>query len=638
MRRLSNVFMVASLMACSNAPQTSNSQTIESKEVAAESFSLKNGTPDTNLYPYVGGLIDGTSTNNYRVFCSGTLISPTIVLTAAHCIFDKDLATVRSTAGLSFTNRTNYKDASTGSPIIAVDRIIINPGYRAISNTFTNDLAFLKLRSPINLYPYPVMNLKQLRTDMKPEVILTGYGVTANSADTRLRRYANGYIQTVITYDSQILTRPGDQGQVACSGDSGSPLLQSPYSGPFIIQGVLATANHAICDNVTANRYNGFYPHAAWIANSIKILGGLPPSVSIWQNPNYPTDVNDDGYLTSLDALIIINFLNLYGPRTLTSADLPPSVIKYLDVDGNGVVSSLDAVRVINDLNKGGNRPRHYDQATADIAAPNGIEVLNASQAGDTSRVNSLMNDAAFVLDTTINMRPSSNYWLNYLGLNEKWILSDRGWMIITAEGNLYEYLGTKNGEPSLAIKGFFDYRMYENPALLASPTPPIAARHAVFVSSASYKGNLGGLSGADAKCNALAQAAGLGAGWKAILSDSQTDAKSRIQISAPVYDLNNTLIAGSSQEFWSGAIKSPIATNEFKMGSPIDIVFTGTNANGMRNTNSPQCANWTSSSGFDGAQVGRSDAKDSRWIQLYQPGTAPSHACSNLTRLYCIK
>jgi secreted trypsin-like serine protease len=47
---------------------------------------ITNGTPDTtNRYPYVGALVDVPRSGEPQPYCSGTLISPTVFLTAAHC-------------------------------------------------------------------------------------------------------------------------------------------------------------------------------------------------------------------------------------------------------------------------------------------------------------------------------------------------------------------------------------------------------------------------------------------------------------------------------------------------------------------------------------------------------------------------
>src|SRR5262245_19171089 len=63
---------------------------------------------------------------------------------------------------------------------------------------------------------------------------------------------------------------------------------------------------------------------------------------------------------------------------------------------------------------------------------------------------------------------------------------------------------------------------------VLFAQTP--APNMSFFVTSANPKGgNLGGLAGADATCQALARAVGSNKTWRAYLSTSTVDAKSRI-------------------------------------------------------------------------------------------------------------
>ena len=65
-------------------------------------------------------------------------------------------------------------------------------------------------------------------------------------------------------------------------------------------------------------------------------------------NPLEPLDSNGDGRISAFDALIVINFLNLYG----VSVDpLGPRMTSYLDVNGDGMISAFDALPVINFLN-----------------------------------------------------------------------------------------------------------------------------------------------------------------------------------------------------------------------------------------------------------------------------------------------
>ncbi len=67
-----------------------------------------------------------------------------------------------------------------------------------------------------------------------------------------------------------------------------------------------------------------------------------------WTNPDLAEDVNDDEFVSPVDALIVINDLNETGPR-----ELPPGGGEsYLDVSEDGSVSAIDVLLVINYLNE----------------------------------------------------------------------------------------------------------------------------------------------------------------------------------------------------------------------------------------------------------------------------------------------
>jgi hypothetical protein len=53
---------------------------------AGAASAITNGQPDGNRHPNVGGLFNDTQySDGTWLYCSGTLISPTVFLTAAHC-------------------------------------------------------------------------------------------------------------------------------------------------------------------------------------------------------------------------------------------------------------------------------------------------------------------------------------------------------------------------------------------------------------------------------------------------------------------------------------------------------------------------------------------------------------------------
>ncbi|GIW97139.1 MAG: hypothetical protein KatS3mg111_0472 [Pirellulaceae bacterium] len=74
-----------------------------------------------------------------------------------------------------------------------------------------------------------------------------------------------------------------------------------------------------------------------------------------WQNPVWPVDVNDDGYLSPIDALLIINYLNQTGGGHVST--IPGSPPPYYDVNGDDYVSSVDALIVQYALDTGGPGP-----------------------------------------------------------------------------------------------------------------------------------------------------------------------------------------------------------------------------------------------------------------------------------------
>jgi hypothetical protein len=91
-----------------------------------------------------------------------------------------------------------------------------------------------------------------------------------------------------------------------------------------------------------------------------------------WTNPNpfLKWDVNNDGIVSGLDAILIINRINAGLGLPAPPATAPP----YYDVSGNNVLSAQDAIMVINYIN-GAPRTKN-DTAGTTAGAPVAINVL----------------------------------------------------------------------------------------------------------------------------------------------------------------------------------------------------------------------------------------------------------------------
>jgi hypothetical protein len=159
-----------------------------------------------------------------------------------------------------------------------------------------------------------------------------------------------------------------------------------------------------------------------------------------------------------------------------------------------------------------------------------------------------------------------------------------------------------------------------------SNATGPSGSGATFFVSSAtSVTGNLGGLAGADATCQRLADAAGLtGRTWRAYLSVESdasnrgrpTDARDRIG-SGPWFNVNGALVANNLADLHARSGDASIFVDERGRringqwtGSPVPNehdILTGSNADGTL-ARGLTCADWTSSSPAFIGQVGHSD------------------------------
>jgi hypothetical protein len=165
-----------------------------------------------------------------------------------------------------------------------------------------------------------------------------------------------------------------------------------------------------------------------------------------------------------------------------------------------------------------------------------------------------------------------------------------------------------------------------------------------VFVSSVLYTGNLGGLSGADAKCQSLADAAGLCGTFKAWLSDATADAAARLTHATGNYVRTDGQIVASD---WSGLVSGTIqhAVNRTETngaapvgtvkcgGSMVTPVWTGSTTAGA-NVMNGSCSNWTSSGSGPGGIFGNADATNAAWTAMCQIVAV----CQSTAAIYCVE
>jgi len=108
----------------------------------------------------------------------------------------------------------------------------------------------------------------------------------------------------------------------------------------------------------------------------------LYAAFSRWTNVEDPWDATADGVVSPLDVLVIVNYINMYGPLSATGTPADPQQDGFcLDVNGDYQVSPLDVLWIINYLNIS---PTNEGEGEGGLAEP------SAAQAGVGQEIASL--------------------------------------------------------------------------------------------------------------------------------------------------------------------------------------------------------------------------------------------------------
>jgi hypothetical protein len=190
-----------------------------------------------------------------------------------------------------------------------------------------------------------------------------------------------------------------------------------------------------------------------------------------------------------------------------------------------------------------------------------------------------------------------------------------------------------------------FKAQLLCTPAIKGAPQAPDGK--IVFVTEGQWTGDLGGVAGADAKCNAAAQSANppLPGTYVAWLSTSTIDAKDRLTPAVGPYRLPNGVVVGvDTDDLIDGVLSNAIDVNEFGIRLPGEGVFgvsrsvwTGTVFDGTGT--GFHCDDWTDATTFDSASRGTILARDFGWTDP-SLGTTTNQCTGGVTghHLYCFQ
>ncbi len=193
-------------------------------------------------------------TSAQRSLCTGAIIAPAEVLTAAHCVFSRTGARAPLTSLSVLGGVSDFASAGPLAQVSAVRAVRVHPGYHWSSGTASDDLAILTLTSPF------VLGGRELRAVTLPgprtaypagaRVTLAGYGrerptqapdgaLSAMIATVDPQGSCGRVVSAAVAVADAILFCASSPTSATCNGDSGAGLVST--SSPPVLLGLLSS-------------------------------------------------------------------------------------------------------------------------------------------------------------------------------------------------------------------------------------------------------------------------------------------------------------------------------------------------------------------------------------------------------------
>ncbi|CAF1276283.1 unnamed protein product [Rotaria magnacalcarata] len=232
------------------------------------------------IYPWLVSLSD-----RHRVdpFCAGFIISPNVILTAAHCLKNRNSDQIQILSKIH--DLRDFKGDQHD-----IDQWIIHSEYRSNDSMHLNDIALVKVKQDFatDLQPCCLPRKKSnVFPQPKTQAVISGWGKVLTKPTSQNSPVLQHVVIPIVDYKNtrcyhsiadksrQICAGYDTLDIDSCSGDSGAPLLVVEHDGDeqyFVAAGIVSYGNKQCDASISSGVYTRISFYVDWIEATLNYL------------------------------------------------------------------------------------------------------------------------------------------------------------------------------------------------------------------------------------------------------------------------------------------------------------------------------------------------------------------------------